>query len=148
SAFGLAYWFHWPREIYLLAGLAAAFGLGQIVAGWMRQRGRASIGMLEVVEDILHMPIALKQLAVGQFFTWFGLFAMWIYTTPAITARHYGAMSSLDASYNEGADWVGVLFAIYNGVAAFAALLLPQLAARIGRPATHALCLAFGALGF
>jgi maltose/moltooligosaccharide transporter len=90
----------------------------------------------------------LIRLAVVQFFTWFGLFAMWIYTTPAVTARHYGATDPASAAYNQGADWVGVLFAGYNGVAALVALALPALAARIGLRASHALCLAMGALGF
>ncbi|MES1198808.1 MAG: MFS transporter [Pseudomonadota bacterium] len=136
------------RELYLLAGCAIVFGLAQLTAGWLRKQGRTSIGVLEIVEDILHMPPTLRQLAVVQFFTWFGLFAMWIYTTPAITARHYGAADSLSSAYNEGADWVGVLFAIYNGVAAVVALATPWIAARIGRPVAHALMLGAGALGF
>ena len=30
----------------------------------------------------------MKQLAWVQFFSWFALFAMWIYTTPAVTSHH------------------------------------------------------------
>jgi maltose/moltooligosaccharide transporter len=101
-----------------------------------------------VVEDIVHMPPVLRRLAVVQFFTWFGLFALWIYATPAVTARHYDAVDTASAAYNAGADWVGVLFAGYNGVAALTALALPLLARRVGRPASHALCLAVGAAGF
>jgi maltose/moltooligosaccharide transporter len=137
----------WEREIYVVAAIAAAFGLCQLAAVWLRRAGRESIGMLEIVEDILHMPDVLKRLAVVQFFTWFGLFAMWIYTTPAVAEYHYGATDPASAAYNEGADWVGVLFAGYNGVAALAALLLPLLSARVGRPVAHALCLGAGALG-
>jgi maltose/moltooligosaccharide transporter len=137
----------WEREIYVVAALALIFGAAQLAAVWLRRRGRASIGMLEIVEDILHMPDVLRRLALVQFFTWFGLFAMWIYATPAIAERHYGATDPASAAYNEGADWVGVLFAGYNGVAAIAALLLPLLTARIGRRAGHALCLLLGAAG-
>ncbi|EJL27513.1 Major Facilitator Superfamily transporter [Caulobacter sp. AP07] len=139
---------HWAREVYVLAAVAAGFGAAQLAAIWLRRRGHVSLGVLEVVEDILHMPRVLRQLAITQFFTWFGLFAMWIYTTPAVTARHYGAADAASAAYNRGADWVGVLFAGYNGVAALVALMLPALAARIGRRASHALCLGLGALGF
>ncbi|MDB5455884.1 MAG: major facilitator superfamily protein [Caulobacter sp.] len=139
---------HWGREIHVLAAVAAGFGAAQLAAIWLRRRGQVSIGVLEVVEDILHMPRVLRQLAVVQFFTWFGLFAMWIYATPAVTARHYHTLDAASAAYNQGADWVGVLFAGYNGVAAIGALMLPALAARIGRRASHALCLALGALGF
>jgi len=137
----------WEREIYLVAAIAFAFGICQLAAVWLRRAGRASIGMLEIVEDILHMPEVLKRLAVVQFFTWFGLFAMWIYTTPAVAERHYASTDPASPAYNQGADWVGVLFAGYNGVAALVALLLPLLTARIGRPASHASCLAIGAAG-
>jgi maltose/moltooligosaccharide transporter len=139
---------HWGREIYVLSILAAIFGAAQVATSWLRGRGSTSVGLLEVVEDIVHMPQVLRRLAVVQFFTWFGLFALWIYATPAVTARHYGAVDPTSAAYNAGADWVGVLFAGYNGVAAIAALALPMLARRVGRPASHAICLALGAIGF
>ncbi len=138
----------WGREIYVLAIMAAIFGAAQLASSWMRGQGRTSVGLLEVVEDIVHMPEVLKRLAVVQFFTWFGLFALWIYATPAVTARHYDAVDTASAAYNAGADWVGVLFAGYNGVAALTALALPWLARRVGRPASHALCLVVGAAGF
>lgn len=139
------------REIYLLAAMAMVFGTAQLAAVWLRRRGRQSLGMLEIVEDILHMPRLLARLAVVQFFTWFGLFAMWIYATPAVAARHYGTADPASPAYHDAADWVGILFAGYNGVAAVGAFLLPLVAARIGRRATHAFCLMAGAvamLGF
>jgi len=137
----------WEREIYLMAAIAFGFGFAQVAAVRLRRQGRTSLGILEIVEDILHMPEVLKRLAVVQFFTWFGLFAMWIYTVPAVAARHYGTGDVGSAAYNASADWVGVLFAGYNGVAAVMALLLPSLAARIGRRASHALSLMLGAAG-
>lgn len=60
----------------------------------------------------------MKQLAFVQFFSWFALFAMWIYTTPAVTHHIYGATDPSTDLYNKGADWVGVLMAVYNGFAA------------------------------
>lgn len=138
----------WGREIHVLALMAAIFGAAQLATAWLRGRGKTSVGLFEVVEDIVHMPQVLKRLAVVQFFTWFGLFALWIYATPAVTARHYNAVDTTSAAYNAGADWVGVLFAGYNGVAALAAFALPLLARRLGRPVSHAVCLALGALGF
>ncbi len=138
----------WGSEIHVLALMAGIFGAAQLATAWLRGKGRTSVGLFEVVEDIVHMPQVLKRLAVVQFFTWFGLFALWIYATPAVTARHYGAVDTTSAAYNAGADWVGVLFAGYNGVAALAAFALPLLARRLGRPVSHAVCLAFGALGF
>jgi len=105
-------------------------------------------GMLRtILRDLTAMPKVMRQLAVVQFLTWFALFAMWIYTTPGVTSHHYGASDASSAAYNNGADWVGVLFAAYNGVAALAALLLTPLAARLGRRGAHMLCLSLGGAG-
>ncbi|MCH8496328.1 MAG: MFS transporter [Balneolales bacterium] len=164
----------------------------------------------------------MKQLAIVQFFSWFALFAMWIYTTSAVTTHIYdmkmgapevselsvaaGALvdqtdadwynrlpriqedlqvfqQQLDAGqsnvtanmrivnffleegrveltegmrstlqriekeYNEGADWVGVSFGIYNGFAALVAFLLPVIAGYTNRKTTHAISLVVGAAG-
>lgn len=110
--------------------------------------GQGESGMLRTISrDLLAMPRVMRQLAVVQFLTWFALFAMWIYTTPGVTAHHYGASDASTAAYNDGADWVGVLFAVYNGVAALAALLLTPLASRLGRRGAHMLCLSLGGAG-
>jgi maltose/moltooligosaccharide transporter len=138
---------HLEKELYVLAGMAGLFGVAQLVAGVLRRAGRTANGFSEVVEDLFRMPATMKQLAVVQFFSWFGLFAMWIYTTPAVAAFHYHAADTASRAYNDGADWVGVLFAIYNGVAALAALVIPSMARVVGRKACHALCLSLGALG-
>ncbi|WP_213979052.1 MFS transporter [Sphingomonas sp. dw_22] len=135
------------RELYLVAGIAALFGLLQLGAVLLRRRGRASIGMIVIVEDILHMPSVLKRLAVVQFFTWFGMFALWVYAIPAVAALDFGTLDPASPAYGESADWVGILFAEYNAVAAGAALLLPAITRRIGRHACHAICLGCGALG-
>jgi maltose/moltooligosaccharide transporter len=135
------------KEVYVLAVMIGLFGLAQLVAGLLRQSGRTANGFSEVVEDLFRMPATMKQLAVVQFFSWFGLFAMWIYTTPAVTAFHYHAAETASRAYNDGADWVGVLFALYNGVAALAALVIPLIARAVGRKASHALCLGLGGLG-
>jgi maltose/moltooligosaccharide transporter len=132
-------------EVYLIAGVAALLGLGQLAAARSAHRGVMATGLVEIVHDVLHMPRVLRRLAVVQFFTWFGLFTLWIYAVPAIAARTGAAPSS--AAYNASADWVGVLFAFFNAVAAVAAFLLPRLARRIGRCQSHAVCLVLGAGG-
>ncbi len=105
-------------------------------------------GMIATLtHDFVNMPKVMRQLAVVQFLTWFALFSMWIYTTPGVTSHHYGTSDVNSAAYNDGADWVGVLFATYNGVAALAALLLTPLATRLGRRGAHMLCLSLGGLG-
>jgi maltose/moltooligosaccharide transporter len=74
---------------------------------------------------------------------------MWIFTTPVVAQYVFGSADPASAGYQDAGNWVGRLFSIYNGVAAIAALLvLPRLAARIGKARTHALCLLCGAAGF
>lgn len=104
-------------------------------------------GLRESFKGIFKMPKAMVQLAFVQFFSWFALFSMWIYTTPAVTEHVYGTTDTTSAAYNEGADWVGICFAVYNGVAALAALILPSLAKLTNRRITHLIALTCGGLG-
>ena len=94
------------------------------------------------------IPKTMLQLLVVQFFSWFALFSMWVYTTPAIALHFFGVTDPHSLQYQEAGDWVGILFGVYNGVSAMIALLLPLLAARIGRKRTHAVALAIGGLSF
>ena len=103
-------------------------------------------GLQTMLNDLKLMPTTMKQLAVVQFFSWFALFAMWIYTTSAVTGHIYGSTDTSSALYNEGADWVGLCFAMYNGVSALAAFALPWLAARTSRKFVHAACLVLGGI--
>lgn len=104
-------------------------------------------GLIESFMGIFKMPKTMVQLSVVQFFSWFALFAMWIYTTSAVTSHVYGTEDTKSLLYNEGADWVGICFAIYNGIAAVVAFLLPVMAKRISRRITHLLALFCGGLG-
>lgn len=104
-------------------------------------------GLVESFKGIFKMPKTMVQLSFVQFFSWFALFAMWIYTTSAVTSHIYGTEDTTSAMYNEGADWVGICFAIYNGIAALVAFLLPVIAKRTSRRITHLLALVCGALG-
>jgi maltose/moltooligosaccharide transporter len=136
------------QDLYVLAGLIAGFGVIQLVAGAMRSAGAVNNGFMEVVGDLFAMPRTMRQLAVVQFFTWFGLFAMWIYGTPAVAEHHYGATDAASATYQEAGNWWGVLSSVRNGVAAVGALAIIWLASRLDRRVLHATCLALGAAGF
>lgn len=136
------------KELFILSIGGAVFGLMQIGAGILRHKGKTENAFSEILDDLFLMPATMKQLAIVQFFSWFALFSMWIYTTAAVTERHFGTTDPTSAAYNEGANWVGVLFAIYNGVAAIAAFAIPPVTARIGRNRGHALFLLCGAAGF
>ncbi|MBK8493351.1 MAG: MFS transporter [Saprospirales bacterium] len=50
--------------------------------------------------------------------------------------------------YNEGANWVGVCFGVYNGCAALFAFLLIFLAKKTSRKTTHSIALIVGSLSF
>jgi maltose/moltooligosaccharide transporter len=132
------------KQLYILSIGAIAFGLLQLLTGQMQTRGRTDNGIYHIVEDLFHMPRVMKQLAVVQFFAWFALFAMWIYSTAAVTGHHYGTSDAGSAAYNEGANWVGVLFASYNGFAALAAILIPVMVNRVGCRWSHLLNLCIG----
>lgn len=143
-AIAAAVWhFKIDKQLYLLAGMIAAYGLLQLVAGAMRTRNI----LTDIVGDLRAMPQTMRQLAVVQFFSWFALFAMWIYTTSAVTEVHFATKDAASAAYNEGANWVGVLFAAYNGFAAGAAILIAPMTQRLGLRLTHLVNLALGGFG-
>ncbi len=104
-------------------------------------------GTREIFANLKHMPKTMVQLAVVQFFSWFALFAMWIYTTGAVTSHIFGTSDPTSELYNRGADWVGVLFSAYNGFAAVVAFLLPILAKRTSRKTVHMISLVAGGIG-
>jgi maltose/moltooligosaccharide transporter len=137
------------KELYVLAGLLIAYGLASLLAIQLARRGNSTNMLAHIVGDFSGMPTVMKKLALVQFFSWSALFTMWIYTTPVVALNFYGSGDAASAGYQNAGNWVGVLFAIQNGVAAIAALtLLPALARRVGKARTHMLCLLVGAAGF
>ncbi|MDF2476546.1 MAG: transporter [Sphingobacterium sp.] len=107
----------------------------------------AAFGLSTIVRDIKEMPAVMKKLGWVQFFSWFALFMMWVYTTPAIAESvFYLKAGSRQDLFMEAANWVGVLFGIYNGVSAIYALFIPKIAKRYGRSKTHAFGLIVGGL--
>ena len=105
--------------------------------------------LMDIFEDFKKMPTTMRQLSWVQFFSWFGLFGMWVFATPAIAQHIYGLpyTDSSSTTYQDAGDWVGILFGIYNLVSAFYAFALPYIAKKIGRKRTHSLSLIIGGLG-
>jgi maltose/moltooligosaccharide transporter len=134
------------KEMGILGVGLIAFAFLLYFAADRTQAGKKS-GIVEVCSDLMQMPPTMKKLAWVQFFSWFGLFSMFIYMTPAITSHVYGTSDTTSQLYNDGADWVGVLFGAYNGVAALFAFALPVLARRLGPARTHIIGLVAGGLG-
>ena len=137
------------KEIYLLGGLLIAYGVASLAAIRMARSGQSNSMLANIVGDFSGMPPIMKKLALAQFFSWSALFIMWINTTPVVAQNFFGSPDPASAGYQEAGNWVGVLFAVYNGVAAIAALtILPFLAKRIGKAKTHIVGLLCGAAGF
>src|SRR5687767_8631289 len=134
-------------QVMILSAGLGVVGLLLMLSGMLQRSGRYDNGFVTILNDFQGMPRTMKQLAWVQFFSWFALFAMWIYTTPAVTKHLYGTADASSALYNEGANWVGVGFGAYNGVAAVVAFGIPVLARRTNRRIAHAICLVCGALG-
>jgi maltose/moltooligosaccharide transporter len=135
--------FGWAKELYIFMGLLLAYGLLLL----LRSAIGAGGALADIMDDLHDMPGAMRQLAVVQFFSWFALFAMWIYTTGAVTSVHFGSSDTTSAAYNEGANWVGVLFAAYNGFAALAAVIIPMMVRRWGLRVSHLVNTALGGAG-
>lgn len=105
--------------------------------------------LLDIFDDFRKMPVTMRQLSWVQFFSWFGLFGMWVFATPAIAQHIYGLphTDSSSSTYQDAGDWIGILFGVYNLVSAFYAFALPYIAKKIGRKRTHAISLIIGGLG-
>jgi len=143
---GIIFFRDLTKELYILfIGLLVAGVLFIIVSQLRKQQVRN--GFTIIITDMLNMPRAMKQLAWVQFFSWFALFSMWIYTTQAVTGHVFGTSDTTSVLYNDAADWVTVMFTVYNGVAAAVAFLLPVLARRTSNKFTHLLALCAGGIG-
>jgi maltose/moltooligosaccharide transporter len=134
------------KALFIFALSIAFVGLLFILASYLQKHNYKN-NFVAITSDLLNMPTAMKQLVWVQFFSWFALFAMWIYTTQAVTGYIYKTTDTTSELYNTGADWVGVLFTVYNGVAALVAFLLPVIAKKTSRKITHLLALVLGGLG-
>lgn len=142
----------WDVRLYILTLGVVVVGLIQFYAVHYESKLAASngpnSGFYEACRNVILMPKTMRQLAVVQFFSWFPLFAMWIYTTPAVTSHHFGSSDTRSELYNQGANWVGILFAGYNFVSIFAALLIPLVVRKFALKGTHQINLLLGAAGF
>jgi len=103
----------------------------------------------EIAKDFRKMPKTMKQLGLVQFFSWFALFSMWVFTTDAVATHVYGLSGEYakTVAYNDAGNKVSSAFGTYNLVAMFYALLLPFIAKKVGRKLTHAFSLIAGGLG-
>ncbi len=137
--------FQFDAKLHVLTMGIALFGALQYAAGQLLALGRVDNALFQISQDLLTMPRTMKQLAVVQFLSWFALFTMWIYGTPAVTSHHYHTSDTASLAYSTGADWVGALFAAYNGFAALAAISIPYMVKITSRKTAHMINLLLGA---
>jgi len=98
---------------------------------------------------IREMPFTMRQLGLVQFFSWFALFSMWVFSTPAIAHHVYGLPleDHQSATFQKAGNWIGIIFGVYNGVSAIYAMFLPRISAKLGNKKTHAISLLAGGIG-
>jgi maltose/moltooligosaccharide transporter len=115
-----------------------------------KEKKSASEKFRNFIHLFTEMPPMMAKLAVVQFFSWFALYLMWVYTTPAVAQHVFGAPIGDSSSelYQEAGNWVGVLFGAYSLFAAIFSILMTRIARLIGRKTTYALALALGGLGY
>jgi len=108
-----------------------------------------SSSLMNIFEDFKNMPQTMRQLGWVQFFSWFALFGMWVFATPAIAHHVYNLPleDTHSKTYQEAGDWVGIIFGVYNGVSAIFAFFLPYIANKVGRKSTHTFSLIAGGIG-
>lgn len=110
-----------------------------------------SAGLVAKVKGILGgfvtIPTTMRQLALASFFSWTALFILWVNTTSAIAENVFGTLDPQTAEFQSAGNWTGVMFAVYNGVSALVAFILPVLGRKTNRKVVHMLCLVLGGLG-
>jgi maltose/moltooligosaccharide transporter len=129
--------------LYVLAAAALAYGAFVLAASRMKNEN----AFTTILGEMESMSASMRWLAFVQFCSWFTLFAIFVYTAPAVAKLHFGASGPGTEAYESGANWTGVLFATYNGLAAVIALAIPFLVRRLGLRMTHRISLWLGAAG-
>ena len=129
--------------LYVLVVACLVYGLFLLMASRMKGEN----AFTTILGEMDSMSASVRWLALVQFFSWFGLFAMFVYTAPAVARVHFGAQTPGSPEYEAGANWAGVLFATYNGLGALAALVVPGFVRRLGIRMAHRVNLWLGAAG-
>lgn len=151
----IKYAFYIGAVVFMIAILITVFFTKEYSPSeYERYHGKISeeekkAGLSEIFSDFKKMPKTMKQLGLVQFFSWFALFSMWVFTTDAVATHVYGLKGDYakNVLYNEAGNKVSTAFGVYNLVAMFYALLLPVIAKYIGRKLTHSFSLIAGGIG-
>jgi maltose/moltooligosaccharide transporter len=153
----IKYSFYIGAAIFVIAILITVFFSKEYPpAEYERYHGKADEdatkekhGLGEILRDFVRMPKTMRQLGLVQFFSWFAMFSMWVFTTDAVATHVFGLHGDYvkTKAFNDAGNIVGNAFGIYNGVGALYALALTPIARRLGRKLTHAISLVAGGIG-
>lgn len=105
-----------------------------------------SLGLGDVFRTAMNLPKRMWELGVVQFFTWVGMFCLWVYFSPAITKEIYQA-SAGSPEMAAATEWAGFSFALYNLVCFLFSFVLLWVTKYTGAKLMHAVALAIGGLG-
>jgi maltose/moltooligosaccharide transporter len=100
----------------------------------------------EIFSAFRAMPATMKQLALVQFFTWLGLFCMWLHFSNAVPVV-FGSSDPKSDLFKRGAEWAGVCYSLKDAVTFLAAFGLMAAARKFDRRKIHSVCLALGGIG-
>jgi len=144
--------FYFGGTILLITVLITAFTTKEYPPAEYEQYHRITAeekshrSFFSILKDI---PVTMWRLAIVQFFSWFALFLLWVYTTDGVAQHVWGTLpqDKTSAAYNEAGNWVGVIFGIYSLIAAIYSVFIPRIASKFGRKGTYMLSLCAGSIG-
>ena len=111
------------------------------------QREKEAGGFSEIFTAFKQMPKRMIQLSAVQFFTWMGLFCMWIFFSVAVPRDILGATDTESLIYKEGVSLANDCFATYNLVAFFVAMAFLWIGQKCSAKWIHFFSLIAGGLG-
>ena len=138
-----AYLAHVRAALYVLVFCSLLYGVFLLTASRLRSEN----AFTTILGELDSMSASMRRLALVQFCSWFTLFTIFVYTTPAVAKLHFGSSSPGSPAYEAAGNWVGVLFGTYNALAMLAALIIPYFVRRFGIRMAHRINLWMGAAG-
>lgn len=112
-----------------------------------QEQGSFVGGFKEIITALQEMPEKMRQLAWVQFFTWMGMYCVFLYFPPAVARNIFAATDQSSILYATGVEWAGICIAVYNAVCFLFSFFLSPIARATSRQFTHSLCLLCGAVG-
>ncbi|PQB05929.1 MFS transporter [Aureitalea marina] len=108
----------------------------------------------EISEAFKEMPLTMKQLIPVKFFSWFGMFAYWMFITSTLGITQYGIAADAindeatlqSTEYAEAVVLTGQVNGTYNIICFLIAFALVPLARKLGAKGLHSLALAIGGI--